>query len=168
MSDIEKIILTACATLIGGVILLILAELLKSFIMSPIQKLKEQAQIVLSKIDFHSNMLTNFFSATPSKDELSNIRTIRRDLREAATELKSKYKMIPFKRFMHFLRFIPSNERIDVAYRGLIYLHNSILYKGDRDYIVNLIDMNHNQIERIRAALTNTQIPEQLKPKERK
>ena len=167
MGEVEKIILTACATLAGGVILLVLTELVKSFIMSPVQDLKKQVQVVLSKVDFHCNMLTNYFSAKPSDDELVNIRTIKKDLREAATDLKSKYTMIPYKKILSDLRFIPSLEEIDVAYGGLIYLHNSILYEGRRDFVINTIEMNHNRIDRIHGALTHSEIPPIVNPKEK-
>lgn len=167
MSEVEKIIYTSCATLIGGVILLILTKLVDSFITSPTQKLKEQVQVAMSKVDFHCNMLTNYFSATPSEDELIIIRMIKKDLREAATDLKSKYTMIPFKSFLSILKLVPSANEIDVAYRGLIYLHNSILYEGRRDFVTNEIDMNQNQIDRIHAALTRSKIPHNVKPKER-
>lgn len=167
MGEVEKIILTACTTLAGGVILLVLTELVKSFIMSPVQDLKKQVQIVLSKVDFHCNMLTNYFSAKPSDDELVNIRTIKKDLREAATDLKSKYTMVPYKNLLSVLGFVPRPGEIDVAYGGLIYLHNSILYEGRREYIVNLIEMNDNRIDRIHAALTGKTLPKELTAEQR-
>ncbi len=158
------VLLTACATLIGGVILLITTELLKVIVISPAQNTRGQIQVVLSRIDFYSNKLTNFFSAEPTEHEINIIKSITKDLREAATDLKSNYTLVPMKRFLSFIRVLPSQERIDVAFHGLIYLHNSILYEGRRDYIVNLIDMNDNQIDRIHAALTGKTIPIKLTP----
>jgi hypothetical protein len=166
MSDTKIILLSACATLFGGVILLIVTELLKVMIISPAQRTREQIQAVLSRIDFYCAELTNFFPAEPSEHEIDEIKSIKKDFREAATDLKSNYTLVPVKRFLSFLRVLPSHERIDVAFTGLIYLHNSILYEGRRAYITNLIEMNDNQIDRIHAALTGKDIPERLKPLE--
>lgn len=167
MSEAEKILYTACATLIGGIFLLILTEIIKSFVMIPVLKTREQIQESLSKVDFHRNLLTYSFSANPDEEERSIIRTIKKDLREAATELNSRYTMVPFKKTLAKMKFVPSPEEIQVAYSGLIYLHNSILYEGKREHIDNLIEMNDNQIDRIHAALTRKKIPTNVKPKER-
>lgn len=166
MSDMENIFFTACATLTGGVVLLVLTELLKVLVIAPAQKTREQIQVVLSRVDFYSNKLTNFFSAEPNEHEIDVIKSITKDLREAATDLKSNYTLVPMKKFLSLIKVLPNRERIEVAFTGLIYLHNSILYEGRRDYIVNLIEMNGNQIDRIHAALTNKNIPERLKPEQ--
>ena len=94
MSDIEKIILTACVTLIGGVLLLIVSELFKVLVIVPTQKTREQIQVVLSQVDFYSNRLTNFFSAEPTEHEIDIIKSITQDLRKAATDLQKKYELV--------------------------------------------------------------------------
>jgi hypothetical protein len=162
MSDLESILLTACVTLIGGVILLVVAELLKVLVILPAQKTREHIQVVLSRVDFYSNKLTNFFSAEPTEHEIDVIKSITKDLREAATDLRSNYTLVPMKKFLSLIKVLPSPERISVAFTGLIYLHNSILYEDRRDYIINLIEMNDNQINRIHAALTGKNIPKKL------
>lgn len=166
MSDVEKILFTACATLIGGVVLLVMTELLKVLVISPAQKTREQIQVVLSRVDFYSNKLTNFFSAEPTEHEADVIKSITKDLREAATDLKSNYTLVPMKNFLSLIKVLPNQERIDTAFTGLIYLHNSILYEGSRDYILNPIEMNSNQIDIIHAALTGKNIPKKLQPKQ--
>ena len=168
MSDLEKIILTACATLIGGVLLLIVSELFKVLVIVPTQKTREQIQVVLSQIVFYSNRLTNPFSAKPTEHEIDIIKSITQDLRKAATDLQSKYELVYMKKPLALLKILPSQERIKVAFTGLIYLHNSILYKGRRDYISNLIEMNDNEIERVKTALAGEAIPGKLKPEEQR
>ncbi|TWP07756.1 hypothetical protein EUA76_02580, partial [TM7 phylum sp. oral taxon 350] len=152
MSDIENIILTACATLIGGILLLIVSELFKVLVIVPVQKTREQIQVVLSQIDFYSNRLTNFFSAEPTEHDIDIIKSITQDLRKVATDLQSKYELVYMKKPLVLLKVLPSQERIDIAFTGLMFLHSSILYEGWRDYIVNLIEMNENRIERVKAA----------------
>lgn len=145
MSDIENIILTACATLIGGVLLLIVSELFKVLVIVPTQKTREQIQVVLSQVDFYSNRLTNFFSAEPTEHEIDIIKSITQDLRKAATDLQSKYELVYMKKPLALLKILPS-----------------------QDYIVNLIEINDNEIERVKTALTGEAIPGKLKPEEQR
>ena len=166
MNDVQNIVYTTCGTLIAGIILLVVTELLKVLVITPIQKTREQMQVTLSRVDFYSNRLTNFFSATPTGHELETILSITKGLREAATDLNSNYTLVPMKRLLSSINILPSQERIDVAFKGLMYLHNSILYEGKRDYILNLIEINSNHIDRIRAALTGEPIPDYVKPKQ--
>lgn len=168
MSDIENIVFTACLTLIGGVILLILSELIKITLIYPVHKTREQIQVVMSKVDFYSNRLTNFFPAKPSEFEENIINSIRNDLRESATELRARYTMVPLKRCIAMVRLLPSEDRIETASRSLIFLHNSILYEDRRKHVLNEIEINHNKIDTIHAALTGEPIPEEIDPKERK
>lgn len=164
MSDTEKIIWTSVLTLAGGVVLFVLSELLKILVITPIHKLREQIQEALAKLDFHCNMLTNYFSSEPSETEKLTIRKIKKDLRFSATQLKSKYSVIPCKKLFARIGLIPSAENINIAYHGLIYLHNSILYEGQRSYVVNEIELNNNEIERIKAALSGLKVPDHISP----
>ena len=164
MSDIGNIILTAYVTLIGGVLPLIV----KILVITPAQKTREQIQVALSRVDFHSNRLTNFFPAEPTKDEIEIIDSIIQDLRKAATDLQAKYELVCMKKPLVLFKILPSQERIETARTGLMYLQNSILYEGRRDYITNLIEMNDREIERVKAALTGKVIPDRLKPEEQR
>lgn len=166
MSDMATIVITAAATLIGGMVLFIASEFVRVTIIIPSQNLRDQIQFALSRIDFHSNMLTNFFPAEPTEEEWRTILEIKKDLRTAATELKSKYAVIGWKPFLSLLSFIPKRGNIQIAYQGLIYLHNSILYSGRRDIVINEIEMNHNQIERVQAALQGAKVPAIVSPRE--
>lgn len=76
--------------------------------------------------------------------------------------------MIPFKKFFAILKLIPQKDSVDIAYGSLIFLHNSILYEGRREYVTNNIEINQNNIDRIHAALTNDTIPPSVKPIEEK
>lgn len=167
MSDTEQIFFTAIATLTGGIILFVLGELLRVTIIIPIQKLKEQIQSALDRVDYHCNILTNFFPEEPSPEQINNIREIKRDLRTTATKLNSKYAVIPYKDFLAKLKIIPTSERIGVAYKGLIFLHNSILYNDPGEIVTNRIDINNTEIDRVKCALTNQDIPPIPKIKER-
>jgi hypothetical protein len=167
VSDLNAILITTAATLIGGMVLFIVSEFIRITIILPSQQLREQIQQALSRLDFHSNLLTNFFPAEPTEDQWATILEIKKDLRTAATEVKSKYAVISWKPVLSFIKFIPKQTNITVAYQGLIFLHNSILYSGKRDFVINEIEMNHNQMERVQAALQGLTIPPMTSPKEK-
>lgn len=165
MPVLDQIFLTAALTISGSVIVFVIGKLIEVTIIHPIQKFNEEKQNALDRVDYHCNTLTNYFSENPNEHELLMIKEIKRDLRASATKLNSKYAMIPCKRFFSWLRLIPTAERVGIAYSGLIYLHNSILYENSRERILNRIEMNDRQIDRVKCSLTNQPIPATLKPK---
>lgn len=166
MLEKENPLIAIGTTLIAGLLLLIVSEIFKIIVIKPIQNTRQQIQIALSAVDFHCNMLTNYFPKNLSNDNLKQIACIKNELRRTATDLKASYNLIPIRKALSKLKFIPSQLQINIAFQGLMYLHNSILIEGKRPFVVNEIEMNHNWIERIQAALTNGQIPEIIHPKE--
>ncbi|HSX15030.1 MAG TPA: hypothetical protein VLE72_03970 [Candidatus Saccharimonadales bacterium] len=152
MSDWLKIILTAAATLIGGMILFVFAEFARALVLTPLYKYREQVQLVLDRLDYYSNRLTNFFPDEPSEQERQLIKQIESDLRSAATQLKSKYMSITWRKSLILIRIIPSQDKVNEAYQSLIYLHNSILYKGQVDEHNNA-KTNNEKIELVKNAL---------------
>ena len=152
MTQLETIVLTAGLTLIGGVVILILGELFKTLVIIPLQKYREQVQVVLDRVDFYSNYLTNYFSAKPTAREQEVIDNIRADLRSGATQLSSKYASIALGRLLVHLRLLRPKAKIQTAYGSLMYLHNSILYEGKGSSHQNPTE-NLKHIEAIQRAL---------------
>lgn len=154
MSEVEKIVLTAAVTLLGGTTLLVTGEFLKALVIVPLQKYKEQVQLTLDRLDYYANRLTNHFNANPNKEEQELIATIKADLRSAATQLSSKYVSISWRKLLIFLKVIPTGKNIEKAYSGLMFLHNSILYKDQVDEHNNT-RINAQKITEVKAALTD-------------
>lgn len=153
MSAWLQIILTAALTLVGGIILLLIGEFTKTLIILPLQKFREQVQLILDRIDFYANKLTNHYPEEPSPVQQNEILTMNNDLRSAATQLRSKYQTISCRRILVKIRYIPSIEQIEKAYSALLYLHNSTLYAGQVDKHSNSA-INHDKIEEIKNNLT--------------
>lgn len=151
-SGVESSILTACLTLIGGVILFAMSELLRVIIIKPLQKYKEEVQSTISNLDFYSNRLTNHFPDEPSKDELEIIKQIRQEVRKSATQLNTKYHAISFRKIFIYIGMIPSTEDIEKAYGDLMSLHNSILFKSQVDEYNNT-SINREHIDEIKKML---------------
>lgn len=152
MTELQKIFLTSTLTLLGGVLLLVAGEVLKLLVIVPIQKFNEQVQVVLDRVDYYSNRLCNHFSAKPSREELELIRNIKADLRAGATQLSSKYRIISGRKLLVKCRMLPTPDKIQEAYGSLMYLQNSILYKGTVDKHNNT-RINAEKITAIQKAL---------------
>ena len=93
-----QVVLTASATLLGGVILLVLKEFVTSFIIDPAKLVREKLHVAVARVIFYSNRLTNYFSSKPTEEEVEIIRALKNDLRDASTKLNAAYEMVPFKR----------------------------------------------------------------------
>lgn len=143
---------TAIFTLAGGVTLLIISELLKTLIIIPLKEYNKQVQKVFSTIDYWSNRLCSHFSEKPNKEEQESINEMRKEIRKLATNLNSCYTTISFRNILIKLGLIPSPENISIAYNGLIYLHNSVLYEGQIDKYNNT-KINRNKMKEVFKSL---------------
>lgn len=150
-----QIVFTAALTLIGGIVLFIFGEFAKVLIVQPLQKYNEQVQLIRDRLDFYANRVTNYFSEEPNNDEWALIQQINADFRSAATQLGSKYAGIYRRKLLIRLKMIPTPEKIEEAYRGLMFLSNNLPRRGrdDRDAEHNPIMLNHDVIEKVKAAL---------------
>lgn len=152
MTETLRIFLTAAITLIGGLLLLVSGELVKSLVIEPLRKYKEQAQQTLDRIDYYANRLTSPFPATPSLEVQEYIRNMNDQLRSAATQLSSKYASISLRPTLVALNMIPPAESIAKAHGALIYLHNSTLYTGAMNEAHNP-NANHDMMNQVTSAL---------------
>lgn len=155
MTNWETIILTAGATLIGGTILFGISEFVKVLVLMPLQKFREHVQVTLDRTDFYANRITNYFPAKPSDSEKLLISQICADFRSAATGLSSTYVSISLRKQLAWLHIVPSTEDVQKAYGGLMFLSNSILYRGQNSEIGNPTQ-NHKMIDQIKNSLTST------------
>lgn len=161
MTNWETIILTAAATLIGGTILFGISEFVKVLVLMPLQKFREHVQLTLDRTDFYTNRITNYFPAKPSDNEKLLIAQITADFRSAATGLSSTYVSISLRKQLAWLHIVPSAEDVQKAYGGLMYLSNSILYRG-QDSDIGGPSKNHDMIDQIKNSLTSTKSVEKV------
>jgi len=147
------IIWTAVATLLAGLTLFIISEVLKTLVLRPLQYYKESARKAISSVDFNSKYLTNHFPRTLSADQKALVRKIEDDLRIAGTELTSSYNSISGVKILGYVGIVPKQGDIDRAYGSLIYLHNSILYTGEIDDHNNT-SVNREKIQEVKDVLS--------------
>lgn len=154
MSDGLQILLTAAATLIGGALLLLFGEFMKILVIIPLKNYRDHVQLILDRLDYHANFITNFFSENPSAEELEHKRSIIKDFRSAATKLNSAYAGISMRKYLVKLRLLPKPENVREAYGRLIFISNNMPTRGrDSNDELNPITLNHEASEKIKEML---------------
>ena len=132
-------------TVISGLILFILSQLINNFVLEPIKSFKG----IIGKIDnllkYHSNVI---FSGQEldAKIKLETMATIR----ALSCELESNYKQIPFRDFFANIRLIPSKSSVSESAKELIRISNTA---ARTDYIDRLFDS-------VKIVRKNLNIPE--------
>lgn len=121
MSELYKIILTSCVTLLGGIFLLIILK----FFIEPIHEQRKLIGEILDLLIFYANEYANPGSHESPKMDPGETEASRA-LRRNATQLISKTNVILWYSLWKVLGFVRRREDIQVAYEGLIFLSNSI------------------------------------------
>ena len=152
-TDWLTIVLTAAATLIGGVLLLIFTESIRLFVIQPLKAYRDHVELILDRLDYHANYMTNFFSEKPDDEERGKIREIQGDLRSAATQLNAKYASISMKWLLIRLGWIPDKNDIAEMHGKLIFLSNNFPKVSRTDDKRDPIMKNDEAIEAIKSKL---------------
>lgn len=111
-------------TVISGVLIFVLGQIIQTFILKPIHDLKIVLGEISHKVKFHSNVITN----SGIKEQMINWSA--RDMRDLSCQLESKYLAIPFCDFFGAINLIPKKKDIREAVRNLILLSNASGKKG--------------------------------------
>jgi hypothetical protein len=154
MSVSLQVIFTAAATLIGGVLLLLFGEFMKILVIIPLKSYKDHVQLILDRLDYHANFITNYFSENPSDEELAHKRSIIKDFRSAATKLSSTYAGISLRRWLVKVKLLPDLDVIEEIHKNLIFISNNMPTTGrvgnnETDPIMR----NHEASEKIKRLL---------------
>jgi len=121
MSDLERIILSAIATIIGGVIVYFLGHLSVALFVEPIHRLRSVIGEIADSLVFYANVYCNPGLAPQDKnDEASEV------LRRQASQLKSRAYAIPWYPLWQRVKVVRKKKEIEEASAELIALSNSI------------------------------------------
>lgn len=144
MSELEKVFLTSGLTILGGVIVYVIGQILSKFFIEPIHEQKKLIGEIADSLIFYSNIYTN-----PGMTAPELMKDAHEKLRQQATLLISKTHMIPKYNFFSRLGVVISEKDIEGAFWGLIFLSNSVFQSS-------------NEMGRS-AALTNDDMAEKIK-----
>jgi len=144
MSEVFKIILTSSLTIIGGVIVFLLSEIINKFIISPIHEQKKIIGEIADSLIYYANIYT---SQVGAKQE--QLIEASEALRQLATLLRSKTQLIPSYSVFVAMHVVLPIDNINTASRELIGLSNAIFQK--QDHLANLT--SEDRADRIADAL---------------
>ena len=126
MSEPEKIIWTAAFTILGGVLVYVIGQLLSKFLIDPTHELKKAIGEVRFNLAFHAPIIRTPIARTPERSDKAY-----EALLKSSCELLAKVDAIPFYGFLSCisLGFLPSKKCTREAatqLRGLsTYLHET-------------------------------------------
>ncbi len=133
---------TIFATVISGVLVFVLGQILVRFVIEPVKELKEVLGEIQFVLIYHEQAI---YTPSGNRAEEDAAQKVIRDL---ASKLRAKAEVIP--RYSFFSRifngFLPPKKNIMDASRQLIGLSNSVK-KEDRS------EINHNRVEKINKLL---------------
>ncbi len=120
MSQIQQIFLTSALTVIGGITIFVVGQLLSKFFIDPLDEQRKAIALVADTLIFYSNVVSspgaNPEVCGPAQDAL----------RRCATDLMVRTKAIRWYRLWKVVRIALSKDKIIVAHENLIGLSNSV------------------------------------------
>jgi len=119
-------------TIISGVAVFVLGQILLKLIIEPIQDLKKEIATTLNNLIYYANIISNPNTNSPEKYKETS-----QKLRQHASNLASKVSIIPFYILWVSLRILPPKENIFKAKTYLIYISNSLFQSKYNDGMKN-------------------------------
>lgn len=151
MEELFKIFQTPGLTILGGVIIFVIGQIILRFIIEPILELNRIRGEIAYSLIFYANVYRN---ARPEYTDLREDTKMRDDVqkifREQASRLCPKASIIPWFKIWELLKIVPKFQNVTAAAEELIGLSNSIHdvkmeFNGiRREKIANLLDLKIN------------------------
>ena len=140
MSELFKIVLTSCLTVLGGILVFVVGRIIEKFSIEPIHEQLRLTGEIADSLIFYANLYSSPGIGKPEKmDEASKV------LRQQASQLMAKTHAIPWYKLWQFLRIVPKHADVIEASKDLKGLSNSI-HQGDPM-------VNHNRRKKIEKRL---------------
>lgn len=118
----ETEFLTAGLTIIGGITIFVIGQLVSQFLIKPIISLKEEIGKITYALMYYSNVYTN---PSIDPDKINIYMEVSKELRNRACELRAKYCAVSSLALLLFRQ--PKKEDMAEASNRLIFLHNSLM-----------------------------------------
>lgn len=128
MSETFKIVLTSALTIIGGVVVYLVSQVLSKFVIDPIHEQKKTIGQVADALIYHRNVYSS--GGIVAREKLD---AAHDDLRLLATELRSKTHLIPMYNFFSRYGVVLDLDNVVSASTELIRLSNMV-YQKDTDW----------------------------------
>ena len=126
-------------TVISGVLVFSLSEILQKFFFEPIKNYKEVVGKIDNRLKYYSSTINNSVSPDAMQEP-------SRILRALSCDLEATHKQIPFRMPFAIFKIVPKQLAVGIAASDLIFLHNA---GGKFDQM----DHNYKKIQEIRRLL---------------
>ena len=146
MSGLEKTICTAAFTILGGVLVYAIGQLLSKFLIDPSHELKKAIGEVRFNLAFHASIIHSPIARTPERSDKAY-----EALLKSSCELLAKVDAIPFYRLLSRISFgfLPSEKSIRTAATQLRGLSTYVHETGDKaDFHIDTIEKRVAIIEK--------------------
>ncbi len=147
MSELYQIILTSSFTIIGGVIIYVVGQIISRFFIEPIHIQKKIIGEIDDVLGFYANVYCN--PGIPQKEKINEASN---RFRQLATLLKSKAYLIPWYNLFAKIRIVLKSDSIKEASEELIGLSNS-MHRESIEGLGNLGILNSDRANKIRKLL---------------
>ena len=121
MSDLDKILLTAVTTVVGGVTVLTIGQVLTRFLIEPIHEQRKLVGLIADALLYYAHYLADSFDRP-----ISEVGEAPDKFRRFAAELMAKTVAVPGYRLWGWLRVIRPFSQIIKARGALFGLSNSL------------------------------------------
>lgn len=122
--ELFKIILTSCLTIIGGIFIYTVGQIISKFFIEPIHEQKKIIAEINDVLIFYANQFYLYSEKDDNADKIVD------KIRSLSTELRARTSFIPCYRMLSRMKWVLKEERIQEACTALIGLSNSV-YKTD-------------------------------------
>ena len=122
MDGLSEIILTSSLTIIGGVIIYSITQLISRFVIEPIYRQKKVIGEIVDALIFYANIYSNPNTVSP-EDGMK----VSERLRRLSTLLQSRTYLVPFYGFCEIVGCVRRRSDIEIASKEIIGLSNSII-----------------------------------------
>lgn len=146
----NEAILTTTLTIIGGVSVFVIGQLLVKVFVEPIHKLRGLRGDIVGFLTYYSDV----YLSLPDLNKENDVRKVSTEARKLGSDLMAKALTIPCCRFWGVLGVVPRFGGIKIAYKELIGLSNTVLGKSD-----SVPERATKRLERIKSALN---LPKEL------
>ncbi len=127
MSEIEKIILTSCFTILGGILIFSMGQMISRFFIDPVHEQFKGIGNIAFLLGRYANVYCN---PGPLYHPMGFLDKVADETRQSAMSLVSSSNSINLYGFWEKLGFIINRSDVSVAVKQLIGLSNSV-HKGN-------------------------------------
>jgi hypothetical protein len=129
MSDLDKILLTAATTVLGGVTVFVVGQIVTRFLIDPLYEQRKVVGSIADALIYHAHYFAD--SGRPLVQELADLNAAADQFRRLASELTAKSVAIPGYRILGWIGAVRPYDKILHARSSLWGLANGIVRAAD-------------------------------------